>query len=176
MTIHVREQLRMIGIAFPWILVFSVIAYMAIQQQRHDYVAGIERSQRIAYTDSIEDLDGVRIVADKDGKIRSWNRGAISLLGYSEKEAIGKPVEFVMPDELRREHHDVFSRAMRSPKYGSVRDFSCSDVLHANGSMIAVNIRVRIERRNDEPVAIATMVATRNLAQGSTAALASTKR
>lgn len=176
MSIKTRELLRMIGMALPWCLLFGVLVFIARQQQQHNDIADVERAQRMAYTDSIEDIDGARIVADKDGKIRCWNRQATALLGYSEKEALGKPIEFVMPEVLRREHEDVFARSMKSPRYGFVRDFSCNDVLHADGSTISVNIRVRIERRNNEPVAIATMVETKNLTHGSAASLAHSSR
>jgi len=39
------------------------------------------------------------VSTDLDGIITSWNKGAENLFGYSEKEAIGKPVSFVYPEE-----------------------------------------------------------------------------
>ncbi|TWT34654.1 Autoinducer 2 sensor kinase/phosphatase LuxQ [Blastopirellula retiformator] len=35
---------------------------------------------------------------DLDGTIRTWNRGASEMLGYAEKEAIGRPFSMLMPD------------------------------------------------------------------------------
>ena len=39
------------------------------------------------------------VSTDLDGIITSWNKGAENLFGYSAKEAIGKPVSFVYPEE-----------------------------------------------------------------------------
>jgi len=39
------------------------------------------------------------VSTDLDGIITSWNKGAETLFGYSAKEAIGKPVSFVYPEE-----------------------------------------------------------------------------
>jgi len=75
----------------------------------------------MAYTDSIENFNGARMVADKDGVIRSWNNEATAMLGYSEKEAIGQPVEFIMADDLRCEHRALFAKAMQSPQYGVIK-------------------------------------------------------
>lgn len=44
------------------------------------------------------------VLADSDGKIISWNRGAQGIFGYSEEEALGKPLQILMPERLREAH------------------------------------------------------------------------
>ena len=42
-----------------------------------------------------------------EGIITSWNYGAERMYGYSAKEAIGKPVKMLVPDDPRRNSRDV---------------------------------------------------------------------
>src|ERR1700751_4634267 len=43
-----------------------------------------------------------------DGIIVSWNTGAQHLYGYTEAEAIGKPISMILPPELRDEEKKIF--------------------------------------------------------------------
>lgn len=58
------------------------------------------------------------IFADRQGVVRLWNRGAEALFGYSAGEAIGQPLDFIVPERLRRAHNEGFARAIAS---GQVR-------------------------------------------------------
>src|ERR1700745_1695410 len=46
-----------------------------------------------------------------DGIIVSWNTGAQHLYGYSEAEAVGKPITMILPPELRDEEKKIFETA-----------------------------------------------------------------
>ena len=48
-----------------------------------------------------------------DGIITSWNRAAERMLGYSAAEAIGRPIEFVVPEDRMDEASDVRARVCR---------------------------------------------------------------
>lgn len=65
-------------------------------QRRHDAI--------------VEFSDDAIISEDLDGVIRSWNRGAQRLFGFSKEEAIGKPIGIVIPDELQPEENDILAR------------------------------------------------------------------
>ena len=54
------------------------------------------------------------IVADAEGVIRLWNRGAERIFGFAEDEALGKSLDIVIPDNLRSRHWEGFSATMRS--------------------------------------------------------------
>src|SRR6201997_2612220 len=51
-----------------------------------------------------------------DGMIISWNTGAQRLYGYTEAEAIGKPIILILPPELRDEEKRIFE-AVRAGKH-----------------------------------------------------------
>jgi PAS domain S-box-containing protein len=52
----------------------------------------------------IEITPAAIIVADQDRRIRLFNSGAEQIFGYAAAEAIGQPVEILMPERFRREH------------------------------------------------------------------------
>jgi PAS domain S-box-containing protein len=47
---------------------------------------------------------------DLDGTITSWNRGAEKIFGYTEKEAVGRSIQILVPEDRRAEDEDVLRR------------------------------------------------------------------
>jgi PAS domain S-box-containing protein len=56
------------------------------------------------------------VETDTDGLIIRWNSGAETLLGYSAEDAVGRPVDLIIPEHLRAAHWAGFRRAMQEPK------------------------------------------------------------
>jgi PAS domain S-box-containing protein len=54
------------------------------------------------------------VVADNNGVIREWNESARALFGYTAAEAVGLPVELIIPQSLRAAHSACFAKAMNS--------------------------------------------------------------
>jgi PAS domain S-box-containing protein len=54
--------------------------------------------------------DDAIISTDLNGIITSWNRGADRLYGYTEQEAVGRPITFLMPYERMDEEPEILSR------------------------------------------------------------------
>jgi PAS domain S-box-containing protein len=52
------------------------------------------------------------VVADRDGIIREWNNMAERIFGYSATEAIGKTIDFLMPEAERADHWCNYQRVM----------------------------------------------------------------
>jgi len=50
------------------------------------------------------------ISADVAGIIRSWNNAAAALFGYTENEAIGQPLELIIPERYRKLHQTGLQR------------------------------------------------------------------
>ncbi|MDQ6786415.1 MAG: PAS domain S-box protein [Acidobacteriota bacterium] len=44
------------------------------------------------------------IAADSAGRVLSWNNGAQKIFGYTEAEAVGQPLAFIMPEKYRAAH------------------------------------------------------------------------
>lgn len=48
-----------------------------------------------------------------DGVIRSWNRGAESMFGYSEEEAVGRHITLIIPEDRLGEEVEVLAKLRR---------------------------------------------------------------
>ena len=50
------------------------------------------------------------ISADRYGVIVSWNRAATDILGYTEEEAVGQPLELIIPERFHEAHRNGMDR------------------------------------------------------------------
>src|SRR4051812_33201314 len=61
----------------------------------------------------VEWSDDAIIGKSLDGTIRSWNRGAERIFGYSASEALGKPITLIIPEERHAEEDQVIAQIRR---------------------------------------------------------------
>jgi PAS domain S-box-containing protein len=66
-----------------------------------------ERNRLAAIVDSSDDAI---ISKDLNGIVKSWNRGAEIMFGYTAAEAIGRPITMIVPDDRLSEEYSVLSR------------------------------------------------------------------
>ncbi len=64
----------------------------------------------------VESSDDAILSKDLNGIIRSWNRGAESLFGYTAEEAIGKPIRMLAPPDQIDEISDILERLRRGER------------------------------------------------------------
>jgi two-component system cell cycle sensor histidine kinase/response regulator CckA len=58
----------------------------------------------------VESSDDAIIGKSLDGTITAWNPGAENLFGYSASEALGKPIQMLVPPERANEESDILAR------------------------------------------------------------------
>jgi PAS domain S-box-containing protein len=75
-----------------------------------------QRFQLAAIVDSSEDAI---IGKSLDGVILSWNRGAERLFGYTESEAIGRPITLLLPPGRVGEEPQIIDRILRGERVQS---------------------------------------------------------
>ena len=61
----------------------------------------------------VESSDDAIIGKTLDGTITTWNRGAEKVFGYSSSEAVGKPIQMLVPPERANEEPDILARVER---------------------------------------------------------------
>jgi PAS domain S-box-containing protein len=59
----------------------------------------------------VENSDDAIVSIDLDGRILSWNEAATRMYGYSEEEAVGQPIDVVIPDDPERRLEEIEIRA-----------------------------------------------------------------
>jgi PAS domain S-box-containing protein len=84
------------------------------------------------------------ISADGRGRIVAWNSAAARMFGWTAIEVLGKPLEIVVPPELRARHREGFTRAAeqnRSDLAGRVLAF---DAMRRDGRRFAVELTISV--------------------------------
>ena len=84
--------------------------------------------------DSADAILGITL----DNRFFLWNRGAESIFGYPEDEMMGKPVDLLIPDDLRDRNELAFFTREALAK-GVVQDY-VTDRIRKDGKRITVNI------------------------------------
>ena len=65
---------------------------------------------RFQHSAIVESSKDAIISKNLDGVITSWNAGAQRLFGYTEAEAVGRPIKILIPPELREEENRILER------------------------------------------------------------------
>ena len=96
----------------------------------------------------VENSDDAIISQDLSGRIVSWNSAAERLYGYSRAEAIGQPIELIIPADRRHEEAAgvaAVKRGGRVPPFDTVRR-------HKNGTLLPVALTISPIRNADGQV------------------------
>jgi len=72
------------------------------------------QQQQLALSAAVVEGSGDAILSTGlDGVIRTWNRGAQRILGYTADEAIGRPISLIVPESRAPEEADIIERVRR---------------------------------------------------------------
>jgi PAS domain S-box-containing protein len=77
------------------------------------------------------------ITKDLDGIIKSWNKGAERVFGYTAEETVGKPVTILIPPERLDEEHAILgTRERPSAKCESSYRLCAAELFHNGRSAL----------------------------------------
>jgi len=79
------------------------------------------------------------VYVDVGGTIRSWNRAAEIIFGYSAGEAVGRRADLIVPESLRDMHWAGFNRAVRSAWPGNSA-WGPIEPRHRDGHLLALEV------------------------------------
>src|SRR5579872_4779633 len=132
---------------------------MKIDEFASDRIADFTRFARDLAAEQlaaiVESSDDAVIGKDLDGIIRTWNRGAERIFGYTAEEAIGKPVTMLIPPNRVDEEPDILSRIRlreRIEHYDTVRQ-------RKDGSLVDISLTVSPIRDGEGRVVGASKIA-----------------
>lgn len=88
----------------------------------------------------VEAASDAIIFADRDGLIRLWNRGAEIVFGYSAAEVVGKSLDVIIPERLRRAHWEGFQKALDTGVTKYTDRILTTRSMHKNGGKLYVDL------------------------------------
>jgi PAS domain S-box-containing protein len=100
----------------------------------------------------VRDLADAVIIADAEGTILFWNRAATQLFGWSEDDAVGRTLDLIIPERLRRRHWDGYRHAMETgeTRYGD--RLLEVPALHRDGRTLSIAFTVTLLHNPGESV------------------------
>ena len=66
----------------------------------------------------VESSDDAIVSKDLNGTIRSWNRAAEAIFGYTAEEAVGRSIRMIIPADRQGEEDEVLARVSRGEGVG----------------------------------------------------------
>jgi len=109
-------------------------------RESHDRIAADSRRTRVILETA---YDGF-VALDRQGRITDWNAQATRIFGLDAQQAIGLPAERLMPEEKRaafRTAFDAYARSGAGPVAGQPTE---TEVLHASGRRVPVELAVAL--------------------------------
>src|SRR4029077_14272869 len=86
----------------------------------------------------VESSNDAIITKALDGRITSWNRAAEQLFGFTSAEAVGKPIDIIVPPDRHAEVHNILARIGRGE---TIEHYETSRV-HKQGRSLDVLLSV----------------------------------
>ena len=99
------------------------------------------------------------VVTDAGGAITVWNPAAERMFGYTQAEALGRSLDLIIPERLRRRHHEGYEKTMATghTKYGT--DLLKVPAAHKDGRALSIAFTVALLLSADgKPAAIAAVI------------------
>jgi len=95
------------------------------------------------YRTLVREAPDAIIYVDVQGTITFWNRAAERVFGFSESEAMGKSVDIIIPENLRKRHWDGFAETIETGKtrYGA-GDVLAVPALRKDGTRISIEFTI----------------------------------
>lgn len=103
--------------------------------------------------------DGV-IICDPEGLIVFWNRASTRIFGWEESEVLGKPLDLIIPERLRKRHGDGYARVMSTgvTSYGD-RLLEVPAIHHDGHTIsIAFTVSLLLNEWSSRPTGIAAII------------------
>lgn len=109
------------------------VMYGIIRDITDQKIAEEKQMRLAAIVDSSEDAIVGRSI---DGIIESWNDGAEHIFGFTAKEAVGKSINMIIPEDLIEEEDEIIKKILQNIP---VKAFETKR-LHKNGSLIPIAV------------------------------------
>jgi PAS domain S-box-containing protein len=92
------------------------------------------------------------VVADNDGNITLWNPAATRIFGFTEDEAMGRPLDLIIPERQRARHNEGYAKTVATgiTRYGT--SLLRVPALHKDGRRLSIAFTVALLTGEDGKV------------------------
>jgi PAS domain S-box-containing protein len=101
----------------------------------------------------LANTDHAVIVADPGGAITFWNPAAEKMFGHPRAEMLGRQLDVIIPENLRRRHWDGYRRVMATGETRYAGRTLSVPALRADGTRISIEFTVTLVESPDGSVA-----------------------
>jgi len=100
----------------------------------------------------VEGMPEAVVYSDRDGIIRLWNRGAETVFGYRQEEALGRTLDVIIPERWRARHWEGYRAVMQTgvTRYG--RDLLAVPASRQDGTRISIEFSIMLPKDRDGQV------------------------
>ena len=101
-------------------------------------------SSSIDFEQLVRGMGDAVVVSDAQGAIVVWNDAATRLFGFSEEEALGHPLDLIIPDRLRGRHNEGYAKTVTTgiTRYGT--SLLKVPALHKDGRQLSIAFTVAL--------------------------------
>src|ERR1043166_2308690 len=98
------------------------------------------------------------VVATPAGRIVFWNPAAQRIFGFTAEEAVGRPLDIIIPERFRQRHWAAYEKAMASGKTRYGADVLRVPALHKDGRSLSIAFSVALLLSSDHKVEAITAI------------------
>lgn len=109
-----RSISRLNRVLYILLAAILISALLIIRKVRKDIKQQKDTEQK--FSSLLDAAPDATVIVDEDGVIKMINQQMINLFGYSRKDIIGKPVENLIPENLRKQHVHHRTDFAKQPK------------------------------------------------------------
>jgi len=105
------DELTFLSVVFVFAL--GIIGYWRLVETRLKLAARRQAEEGLIHQAQIvAQVHDAIVTTDLENRITSWNRGAERLYGYKQEEVLGRPADFIFPEESRVMLGDIARREL----------------------------------------------------------------
>lgn len=98
------------------------------------------------------------VTADSEGRIVSWNSGAVRMFGWRAPEVLGKPLTMIVPQDQRAAHQEGFARAVQDRRSRLAGQVLQMTALRRDGRTFPVELIISVWPAEENEIAISGLV------------------
>ena len=96
------------------------------------------------YRRIVEGVPDAVVFADREGIIRLWNGGAEAMFGFRADEALGRSLDLIIPEKMRKRHWEGYYKVMETgvTRYG--KELLSVPGIRKDGSRVSLEFSVAL--------------------------------